>query len=106
MLAAAGASPQSPPPLDGIDLLPVLASGLVRDRTIFWRSGRERQGAVRRGPWKFLRDGEEEYLFDLVLDPGERTNRKDEHASVFRTLKASYAAWEREMLPVPRPPSS
>lgn len=106
MLAAAGASPQAPASLDGINLLPILTSGLVRDRTIFWRSGRERQGAVRSGHWKFLRDGEDEYLFDLALDPGERRNRKDEHASVFHSLKARYAAWEREMLPVPRPRSS
>ena len=99
MLAAAGASPHPSYPPDGIDLLPVLAGGAPRDRTIFWRSDRARQLAVRRGTWKYLRDGESEYLFDLVLDPGERKNLKDEQRALFRDLKARAGAWNREMLP-------
>jgi len=37
---------------------------------------RARQGAVRQGEWKYRRDEDGEYLFDLVLDPGERKDRK------------------------------
>ena len=101
MLAAAGASPDPGYPLDGIDLLPMLAGGTLRDRTIFWRMARARQHAARRGGWKYLREEEAEYLFDLVLDSGERNDLKDAHPDLFGDLKASYAAWGREMLPPP-----
>jgi arylsulfatase A-like enzyme len=106
MLAAAGASPQPAHSLDGMDLLPVLTGGAPRERTIFWRMGREKQGAVRSGGWKFLRDGEKEYLFDLLLDPGERNDLKDEEPDRFRRLKAAYADWDRQMLPLSAPGSA
>ncbi len=99
MVAAAGASPHPSYPPDGIDLLPVLSGGSPIDRTIFWRSDRAKQLAVRRGNWKYLRDGESEYLFDLVLDPGERKNLKDEQRAIFQDLRAQAAAWNRDMLP-------
>ncbi len=99
ILAAAGASPHRSYRPDGIDLLPVLAGGAPIDRTIYWRSDRAKQLAVRRGTWKYLRDGQAEYLFDLVLDPGERKNLKDEQPALFRDLKAKAATWNRDMLP-------
>ena len=99
-ILAAGGKSSPPYSLDGMDLLPVLTAGPVRDRTIFWRTGRERQGAVRSGGWKFLRDGDDEFLFDLVLDPGERENLREEHFERFHRLKAQYEAWDRAMLPL------
>ena len=99
MLAAGGASDNVSQAPDGIDLLPLFAGGTPRDREIFWRMGRARQLAVRNGGWKYLRDKEKDYLFDLVLDPGERNNLKDEQPETFRRLKASVEAWDREMLP-------
>nr|WP_256386898.1 sulfatase-like hydrolase/transferase [Sphingosinicella sp. CPCC 101087] len=99
MLAVAGAAPPAALPLDGTDLLPHLAAGVLRDRTIFWRMGRARQGAVRRGIWKYLRDGEDEHLFDLSLDPGERRDLKSERRDRFEELRAAYADWDKQMLP-------
>ncbi|HET7155151.1 MAG TPA: sulfatase-like hydrolase/transferase, partial [Hyphomicrobiaceae bacterium] len=101
ILAAAGAPASPQHRLDGIDLLPVLAGREPsRERTIFWRtSQRTHQGAVRQGGWKYLRDEEGEYLFDLILDPGERHNRKSDQPATFERLRALYAAWDREMLP-------
>lgn len=101
MLAAAGASPQPPFSLDGIDLLPILTSRAPRDRTVFWRMGRERQSAVRSANWKFLRDGDDEFLFNLVLDPGERRDLKGEQRHRFEALRVAYGDWEKEMLPAP-----
>lgn len=105
MLAAAKVSPAASHPPDGIDLLPVLASGKPVERTIFWRMAqRSQEQAVRHGGWKYLKDGDGEYLFDLVLDPGERHDRKDSKPEVFRALKAEYESWDRQMLvPVPLP---
>lgn len=91
-------------PLDGIDLMPVLTGREnPQERTIFWRTThRTRQAAVHQGRWKYLRDEDQEYLFDLVLDPGERQDRRLDEAERFYALKAELAAWEEEMLsPVP-----
>jgi arylsulfatase A-like enzyme len=109
LLAAAGVTPPSSHPLDGTDLLPVLSGREPpRERSVFWRTAQQtRQGAVRRGGWKYLRDEAGEYLFDLALDPGERRDRKGDEPRRFEALKAAHAGWEREMLPpVPREPAA
>jgi arylsulfatase A-like enzyme len=100
IVAAAGGSPSPAFPLDGIDLLAVLAGREPpRERTVCWRtSQRTRQTAVRQGCWKYLRDEEGEHLFDLALDPGERQDRQRDQPQRFERLKAAHAAWEREML--------
>ncbi len=98
ILAAAGASPAPSHPLDGIDLLPVLR-GEPRDRMIFWRTAQRRQQmAVREKGWKYLRDQDREYLFDLLLDPGEREDLKAGRPEVFQRLKTAYDSWDRGML--------
>jgi arylsulfatase A-like enzyme len=101
LLAAGGVTAPASHPLDGTDLLPVLSGQeSARERTIFWRtSQRTRQGAVRSGGWKYLRDEDGEYLFDLVLDPGERRDRKSDETDRFERLRAVYAEWEGQMLP-------
>ena len=102
ILRAAGAVPPESQPLDGVDLLPHLR-GLepVRDRTVFWRMLRVDQGAVRSGRWKYLRQEEEEHLFDLALDPGERLDTRESKPDVFQALRRRYAEWDREVLPPP-----
>ena len=101
ILAAAGVAQLPTHPFDGMNLIRVLAGREpARERTIFWRiAQRVRQGAVRQGRWKYLRDEDGEYLFDLVLDPGERKDRKADEPARFQRLEAAYGAWEREMLP-------
>lgn len=104
ILAAAGVSADPNYPLDGMDLLPIL-TGVQEpvERTICWRtSQRGNQGALRQGGWKYLRDEQGESLFDLVLDPGERQDRKRDEPARFSQLKTAYTAWERQMLrPMP-----
>src|SRR5690606_28443693 len=103
ILAAAGAQPAASHPLDGIDLLPIVAGATpVHERTICWRTNRvTRHRAVRRGGWKYLRDENGEHLFDLVLDPGERRDRNADEPRLLAELREEHAAWEREMLPSP-----
>ena len=99
ILAAADAPAKPSHPLDGVDLLPVLAGGDAFERTLFWRTThRTRQGAVRSGGWTYLRDEEGEYLFNLVLDPGERKDRKAADPERFQMLKSTYGVWENQML--------
>lgn len=101
MIAAAGANPDPSYPLDGEDLKPVLSGkrGLY-DRTFFWRI--RSQGAARNGKWKYLREGQNEFLFDLSVDEREQANYKDVQPQVFERLRGEFSRWEAEVLPYPK----
>ncbi len=104
ILAVAGAKADRAIPLDGVDLMPVLQGrNNAVDRTFYWRTfQRTQQKAIREGRWKYLQDKAGEYLFDLVADPGEKNNLKEENPEMFLKLKTKYALWERQMLkPIP-----
>jgi arylsulfatase A-like enzyme len=104
ILAVAGVQAHPEFPLDGKNLLP-LCQGKSKevDRTFYWRtSQRQNQKAIREGQWKYLKDEEEEYLFDLIADPGEKINLKEAQPSKFRYLKQKYTEWEKSVLtPMP-----
>jgi arylsulfatase A len=99
-LAAAG-SPQSKGlPLDGVDLLPLLAGPNPRERTFYWRIDRSnrKQRAIRQGKWKYLNDGNTmDLLFDLSADIGERINLGYQHPEILLRLKQALKGWETEM---------
>jgi arylsulfatase A-like enzyme len=96
-LAGAKADPQYP--LEGEDLMPVLRGAQPRDRTLFWRL--RTQDAGRMGKWKYLREGTNEHLFDLSVDPGEKAELKSKHPDVFEKIRAEYKNWNAQMLPNP-----
>src|SRR5262245_5083989 len=78
ILAAAKVKVSTDRPLDGEDVLPILAEkNPPRERTFCWRMILPEeaigQRAVRRGKWKYLVDRRMEFLFDLEKDVGERT---------------------------------
>jgi arylsulfatase A-like enzyme len=72
----------------------------VCPRTLFWRyksnvggnSSGQLQAAVRSGDWKYLRQGEKEYLFNLANDKGEQTDLKDNNPKVLQRLRVKLAA--------------
>ena len=92
-------------PLDGMDLTDVITGRKNEvDRTLFWRISQRRQNkAVRDGKWKWLQDEKgNEYLFDLVSDPGEKNDVKNNFPETFEKLKKEYSRWEKKMLkPLP-----
>lgn len=108
MLAAAGVKPDPNYPLDGIDLmsaitttsprLPISASPL---RTLFWRTSV--QDAALEGRWKYVRDGNQEYLFDLSVDEREQANFREQNPAMFNHLRDAFKKWEATVLP--RPPA-
>jgi arylsulfatase A-like enzyme len=109
-LAAAGVAPDPAHPLDGIDLLGV-ATGAARpvSRTLFWRqhyAGRPRQGAARRDRWKYLRIDDQERLFDLAVDPGEKGDLAKVRPELLAELREAFERWSAELppLPAPQPP--
>jgi arylsulfatase A-like enzyme len=110
ILAATGTKPDPNYPLDGQNLLPVLVGKKpVYPRTLFWRyksnvGGRppgQLQAAVRSGDWKYLRQGENEYLFNLANDEGEQTDLKDNYPKVLQQLRDRFEEWNGQVLPYP-----
>jgi arylsulfatase A-like enzyme len=106
ILAAGGATPDPNYPLDGIDLMPIItASPLPRvsasPRFFFWRTSI--QDAALYGRWKYVRDGEQEYLFDLTIDQREQTNFREANPAMFKQLKEEFKKWDASVLPRPAP---
>jgi arylsulfatase A-like enzyme len=101
MIAAAGATPAPAYPLDGEDLKAVLSGkrGLY-DRTFFWRT--YAQGALRSGKWKYIREGKNEFLFDLAFDEHEQANFKNKEPQTFERLRGEFNKWEAGVLAYPK----
>lgn len=100
LLAAAGTEPDPAYPPDGMNLLPHLTgTPLPVPRKLFWRFRANAQRAVRDGDMKFLKINDNTFLFDVVADPLERANLKNQQPEVFRRLVQEYENWEATMLP-------
>jgi arylsulfatase A-like enzyme len=98
ILAAAGVEAPADPPLDGVDLAPLLAGGgRLQERTFFWRlPAGNRTTAVRHGKWKYVAERRfPGLLFDLSVDPGERHDLAALHPELVARLRALTADWER-----------
>ena len=97
-ILAAGGAPAAGGPLDGESLLPVLTREReLYDRALYWRT--RTRAAARIGRWKYVQDGADEYLYDLGVDLGEKTDLKTREADVFADVKQRHEAWAAEMLP-------
>src|SRR5689334_4511749 len=98
ILAAAETTAAEGYPLDGISLLPVMkGANSVHDRTFFWRIGD--QDAVRKGNWKYFRDGTERRLFDLSSDQHEKADFSSQHPEMLKQLVTEFEQWNKQMLP-------
>ncbi len=100
LLAAAGADADPAYPLDGIDLLPVLAGGAPSPRTLFWRYLNMTQEACRDGDWKYLKILGNSFLFNVKEDPLERVNLKLRKPELFAAMEARFREWDGTMLPL------
>jgi arylsulfatase A-like enzyme len=101
MIAAAGGKPASDYPLDGEDLRAVVSGKRdLYDRSFFWRT--RSQGAVRSGKWKYIREGKNEFLFDLSVDEREQANYKDTEPQVLKRLRDEFNNWESGVLAYPK----
>jgi arylsulfatase A-like enzyme len=110
ILAAAGVSTPTSYRPDGINLLPLLQNGRTIERTLFWRiksEGRD-QKAVRKGRWKYLRDGVgvfdglHEFIFDLEEDVGERQDLAAAKTGLVVEMRKLLQQWEADVGP-PKP---
>jgi arylsulfatase A-like enzyme len=100
LLAAAGATANSAYPPDGVNLMPMLLGRAAEfERTVFWRT--QDMAAARKGDWKYVRAGSQEFLSNLREDETENANFRLKHAATFDQLKQTYEAWDKQMLPIP-----
>ena len=99
--AAAGAALPTDRRIDGVDLMPFIkgmAKG-VPHQTLFWRSGNYR--VVRDGDWKLqsLDLPRQDLLFDLKVDPTEKTDVAAANPAVVAALLAKLKAHDAEQRP-------
>ena len=124
-LDAAGATVADDWPLDGISLLPWLVEGATfPEHDLFWRISS--QGALRRGRFKYFRDGRDrgifgswprfwgayEFLFDVTVDGHEAADVKRHHPELLAELRSEWDRVNAGLLPyppehlgVPKPPA-
>lgn len=106
LVSAAGVS--SPGAYDGLDLTPLVQPARAQEEiheTLFWRTGSE--FAVLAGDWKLLsntRPGAFPWLFDLSVDPEERSSQTFARREVVADLQRRYQEWSAEMQPPAWPP--
>ena len=65
------------------------------DRTFFWRT--KRQGAMRSGKWKYVREGKNEFLHDLSIDEREQANFATSEVQTLERLRTEFGMWESGM---------
>ena len=108
ILAAASVKPRHDRPLDGIDLIPLLAkTSSVVERTFYWRGtgAGSPERAVREGRWKYVNESPmfPGFLFDVTADPGERKDLAASHPDILRRLEAQYRQWVKTVEPAKTP---
>ncbi len=100
MIAAAGARPDPKYPLDGEDMAAVLS--LKRppfDRTFFWRTFK--QGGMRGGKWKYIREEKVESLYDLSVDEHEQAELSATESDRLAAMRNEFDKWASQMQKYP-----
>lgn len=101
-LEAAGVSPHSDYPLDGMSMLPLFDDPAWRpDRALYWRMKHRNQRAIVREDWKWLQVDSQEYLFNVANDPRERANLIRREPARAASLRAEWLEWDRSLPPIP-----
>ena len=103
LLDVGGGSAHPDYPLDGVSLAALLHDprhGI--ERPLYWRMNHRQQRALRRGPWKYLKVDQHEYLFDLSRDERERANLAARHPETFQALRDEWLAWDATMPAIPQ----
>lgn len=100
-VAISGAAAPKDFPLEGINLMPLLAKDATPvTRTLFWRVNAAglNQLAAREGHWKLVLETPiRAHLFDVVKDPGERDEVAASHTDVVRRMRDAILAWEKDV---------
>ncbi|HHK41459.1 MAG TPA: N-acetylgalactosamine-6-sulfatase [Planctomycetaceae bacterium] len=96
LLAVAGATAPKDLELDGFDMLPILAGKERSPRRVMCWKRRERE-AIRWRNWKWIRNADGTYLFDLSSDPGEKNNLIESRPGIAKKLEERFRSWQQAM---------
>lgn len=103
LLDVGGGSAHPDYPLDGVSLAALLRDPQQRvERPLYWRMNHRQQRALRRGPWKYLKVDQHEYLFDLSRDERERANLAARHPETLQALRDQWLAWDAAVPAIPQ----
>ena len=94
LITLAGANPDQPRPLDGIDMTGAIFDGAPAPRTelVYEISNSVRPAAIRSGDHKLIGDE----LYDIAKDPSEKNDIAKSHPDIVARLKARLAAVAKE----------
>jgi arylsulfatase A-like enzyme len=83
--------------LDGVNLVPYLREETPPpNRQFFWRADFYdfgQQKAIREGRWKYVEDGNTQFLFDMNVDIGERQNLFYRQPDIVNRLRQDLGTW-------------
>uniref|UniRef100_A0A7C2JXQ0 N-acetylgalactosamine-6-sulfatase n=1 Tax=Schlesneria paludicola TaxID=360056 RepID=A0A7C2JXQ0_9PLAN len=81
---------------DGFDMLPVLSGQKPSPRSeMYWK--RQDWEAARVGNWKWVRHGDQRYVFNLADDVSEKTNLLTREPQKRSELEANFQKWQAAM---------
>jgi arylsulfatase A-like enzyme len=96
LLNLAGIAPPEGVVLDGFDMMPVLAEDERSPREeMYWK--RRAKEAARVGCWKWIRDEDGTFLFDLSQDVGEQEDLSDRLPEKTAEMQACFDGWMQRM---------
>jgi arylsulfatase A-like enzyme len=92
-------------PIDGVNILPLLAGGTIPPRTLYWHfpnytnQGSKPAGAVRDGDWKMIEDDEtgNAELYNIAQDPGEKDDLAKSESARLSDMMGKLAAWRKSV---------
>ena len=104
LLDLCGIEPPKEQVVDGVSLVPLLKSGEIEDRPLYWHyphygnQGGEPSSIIMEGDWKLIHyheDGRNE-LYDLSSDPGERNDLLAKETKRSRRMGRKLDSWLKE----------
>ena len=104
LLDLCGIEPPKEQAVDGVSLVPLLKSGEIEDRPLYWHyphygnQGGEPSSIIMEGDWKLIHyheDGRNE-LYDLSSDPGERNDLLAKETKRSRRMGRKLDSWLKE----------
>lgn len=96
LLNLSGVAPPEGVVLDGFDMLPVLAGEEASQRTEMYWKRREKE-AARVRDWKWVRNADGEFLFNLARDLSEEDNLISQEPEQAAAMAQHFADWMSEM---------
>ncbi len=90
-------------PTDGMDMTAALTKNAAPvSRKVYWRYRANAQHAMRDGDMKWLKINDNQFLFNVVVDPLERANLRFKQPEVFARMAEEFDKWNETMLPEDR----